>query len=172
MPLPVTQKKASSLSVGLLTTEWNGSNDIIMNKKNGTSRKGAKPPRVSSGLRALIVDDEKIMLTIGGNMLENLGFQVDAAGCGDDALLCLKKRRYDLVLTDLVMSGIDGIELSRRIRQVSSGTKIIIMTGAQFGKDLDKKTSMVADRWLFKPFGFPQLEETVSCFFPDAFSDP
>lgn len=140
-------------------------------KNNSQGQTGANPPRVSSGLRALIVDDEMIMLTIGGSMLENLGFQVDSAGGGDDALQCLKKRRYDLVLTDLVMSGIDGLELSRRIRQLSSGTKIIIMTGAQFGKDLDKVTSQLADRWLFKPFGFPQLEETVSCFFPDTFRD-
>lgn len=52
-------------------------------------RDGAILSRASTGRRALIVDDERIMLTIGGCMLESLGFQVDTAGDGADAMKCL-----------------------------------------------------------------------------------
>lgn len=128
--------------------------------------KGVKSSSEPTGLRALIVDDESIMLVIGSNMLKALGFRVDAVSGGDDALECLKKYKYDLVLTDLVMSEMDGIELARRIRLLSKQTKIVVITGATFDQVRERMTSTAADRWLFKPISYPQLEEVVSQFFP------
>ena len=121
----------------------------------------SKPTR----LRALIVDDDSIMLAIGGNMLDSLGFTVDSADGSVEALNYLGKYRYDLVMTDLIMSEMDGIELARRIRHVSKKTKIVIMTGTQLDQ-VREMTATETDCWLFKPFGLLQLEEAVNQFFP------
>lgn len=128
---------------------------------------GATKSPPSTGRRALIVDDERIMQTIGGNMLECLGFHVDTAGDGGSALKCLDTCRYDLVLTDLVMEGIDGVELAHRIRHLSNTTKIVIMTGSKPEQVRDKMTLSKVDRWLFKPFGFPQLREILDQIYAD-----
>lgn len=116
--------------------------------------------------RVLIVDDECIVLTICSNMLINLDFRVDVASSGNEALEYLKKHRYDLVLSDLIMPEMDGVELAGRIRQLAKNTKIVIMTGATQNQVWESINTTVADRWLFKPIGFSQLEEMVSHFFP------
>lgn len=127
--------------------------------------KNLHSPSKPTGLRALIVDDDSIMLAIGGNMLDSLGFTVDSADGSVEALNYLGKYSYDLVMTDLIMSEMDGIELARRIRHVSKNTKIVIMTGAQLDQVREKMTATETDCWLFKPFGFLQLEEAVNQFF-------
>ena len=134
-------------------------------------RDGATLSRASTARRALIVDDERIMLTIGGCMLESLGFQVDTAGGGGDALKCLDTCRYDLVMTDLVMEGMDGVELARRIRNLSKKTKIVMMTGSKPEQVRDKMALTKVDRWLFKPFGISQLQELLGQMYPDDISD-
>lgn len=116
-------------------------------------------------LRALVVDDELVMVHLVGNMFESLGFRVDQAYGGAEALTLLERNGYDLVLTDLMMPGMNGFELAERVRQRSKDTRIIIMTGCSPAEVQDKMQTGLVDRWLFKPFIFVQLIEMVGELF-------
>lgn len=77
----------------------------------------------------LVVDDEEgLRMTLAAN-LELDGFEVFEAGSGEDALALARERRFDLVISDIQMPGIDGTELFRRLREVSPGTPVVLMTG-------------------------------------------
>jgi len=126
---------------------------------------GVSPPDPVS-LRALVVDDEPLMVRIASLMLENLGFRVDTACDGREALQRFLFNRYDLVLTDLVMPGMDGHELARWVKLVAKDTVVIMMTGASRNQVNEKMREEVADHWLFKAFSVNQLAGLVGAYFP------
>jgi len=83
---------------------------------------------VQSIHRVLIVDDEPDTCANLSDILSDLGYQVDTAHDGFAALELVKKNAYDVALLDLRMPGMDGLELYRRIREISAGTVAIVVT--------------------------------------------
>ncbi|HET6897698.1 MAG TPA: response regulator [Vicinamibacteria bacterium] len=75
------------------------------------------PPLV--GLRVLVVDDDRVALTVLCAMLRAAGAEVDGVGGGTEALDRLRKGRYDFLLCDVYMTAMDGFELMRRVRQLA-----------------------------------------------------
>lgn len=82
----------------------------------------AKAPRI------LIVDDEPDTCENLSDILTDLGYVVDTANDGLSALELVKRQHYDIALLDLRMPGMDGLELYRRIREISAGTVAIVVT--------------------------------------------
>ncbi len=80
-------------------------------------------------LRILAVDDEEKHLRAMKIILGDKGYEVDLANSGEEALLKLEIKEYDLVITDLKMGGIDGVELLEMISQKYTHTEVIIVTG-------------------------------------------
>ncbi|RLE70850.1 MAG: hypothetical protein DRJ43_01110 [Thermoprotei archaeon] len=80
-----------------------------------------------AGERILIVDDEKLMRDYLKYLLEPR-YRVDTASSGEEALRMIEEEVYDLVFVDLRLPGMDGIELIRRINELSPGTQTIAMT--------------------------------------------
>jgi DNA-binding response OmpR family regulator len=78
--------------------------------------------------RILIVDDEPDTCANLSDILTDVGYQIDTAHDGLSALELVKKNPYDIALLDLRMPGMDGLELYRRIRQISSETVAIVVT--------------------------------------------
>ncbi len=76
----------------------------------------------------LVVEDELNIRTALVTMLEKLGHQVRGAGTGEEALALLGERRADLVITDLKMPGIGGMELLRRLKNTWPATEVVVMT--------------------------------------------
>jgi DNA-binding NtrC family response regulator len=76
----------------------------------------------------LIVDDERAQREIIQAILERAGYGVVAVGSGREALTCLQQREFDLILTDLKMQGMSGMELLEQILAQHSGQCVIIMT--------------------------------------------
>ena len=74
------------------------------------------PPLV--GLRVLVVDDDRVALTVLCAMLRAAGAEVDGVGGGKEALERLRKARFDFLLCDVYMPGMDGFEVMRRVRQL------------------------------------------------------
>ena len=79
--------------------------------------------------RILLVDDEQCILNVFSTVLKTEGYEVGTASNGLDALTQFQSARWDLVLTDRRMPEMDGVELSRRIKECSPRTPVIIMTG-------------------------------------------
>lgn len=99
--------------------------------------------------RILIVDDEPDTCANLWDILTDLGYQVNTAHDGFVALDLVKKHVYDVALLDLRMPGMDGLELYRRIREVSAGTVAIVVT-AYAGSDA-AKSARAAGAWQIVP---------------------
>jgi DNA-binding response OmpR family regulator len=105
----------------------------------------------------LIVDDEPDICANMADILRDLGYQVDVAYDGPGALELVQRNRYDLALLDLRMPGMDGLELYRRIKQLSSGTVAIIVTAYATSETAASALAAGAWRVLSKPVDFSQL---------------
>jgi len=101
--------------------------------------------------RILVVDDEHVVLDILSDVLTREGFAVSLATCADEALQRLSDESYDLVLSDIRMPGMDGLELLRRVARGHPGTDVILMTGyASVDGAIDAMQLGAAD-YLIKP---------------------
>jgi CheY-like chemotaxis protein len=112
-------------------------------------------------MRVLVVDDEPFMGYLVGTLLLPLGHQVDVASSGEEALECLEREVYDLVLCDLVMPGIGGVEIIRRIR-VRGGPPVIALSASisRHHQELAFRAGAVA--FLGKPFSRGDLLKIVA----------
>ena len=112
--------------------------------------------------RILIVDDEQDTCANLSDILTDLGYQVDTANDGFAALELVKKNNYDIALLDLRMPGMDGVELYRRIREVSAGTVAIVVTA--YASSDTAKSARAAGAWqiLSKPVNIGNLLNLVS----------
>ncbi|MBB3956877.1 cell cycle two-component system response regulator CpdR [Novosphingobium sediminicola] len=80
-------------------------------------------------IRILLAEDEAAMRTYLARALENAGYDVVAVDRGTAALPFLEREHFDLLLSDIVMPEMDGIELAQRCAEVSPDTKVIFITG-------------------------------------------
>ena len=105
--------------------------------------------------RILVVDDEKGMCDFLHYLLEAEGYEVDEAHSGDDALTKIEENAFDLILADIKMPGVDGLEMLRRIRETDENTVVIVMTGYSSLETAIKAIKYDASNYLTKPFDDP-----------------
>jgi len=108
----------------------------------------------------LVVDDEKLLVKGIKFNLENEGYQVDAAYDGLEAVELARSGKYDLIILDVMMPELDGLEACMRIREFS--TIPIIMLTAR-GEDMDKIIGFEygADDYITKPFNILELKARI-----------
>lgn len=115
--------------------------------------------------RILVVDDEKDMRDMLCNLLSVSRHEIAEAENGSQALDLMSNETYDLVLTDVVMPDIDGIELIMKIRERVPAQKIIAMSGGggiEGRYDYLEITRLVgANQIMQKPFTMQQLKDSV-----------
>ena len=99
--------------------------------------------------RILIVDDEPDTCANLSDILTDLGYEVDTAHDGIAALELVQKNAYDIALLDLRMPGMDGLELYRRIREISAGTVAIVVTA--YATSDTAKSVLTAGAWRIVP---------------------
>lgn len=110
----------------------------------------------------LIVDDEKDIVNILVSALEDIGMtNLDTAYDGKEAAAAVNKKHYDVVLTDIVMPELNGIDLMRHIKALSENTQVIILTG-----NADKKSAITAVKlgaydFIEKPFDLNIMARVV-----------
>lgn len=104
----------------------------------------------------LIVDDEKPLRDFVRRNLEVRGFRTLTAANGLEALACFENKDIDLVILDIMMPQLDGLDTTRRIRQISQ-VPIIILTALGEQDDKVKAFDLGVDDYLTKPFGTGEL---------------
>jgi len=115
-------------------------------------------------IRILLAEDEPAMRTYLGRALENAGFEVVAVDRGTAALPYLERERFDLLLSDIIMPEMDGIELAQRCAQVSPQTKVMFITGFA-AVTLKASREAPQARVLSKPFHLRDLVIEVQRIF-------
>lgn len=109
--------------------------------------------------RILVIEDEADLREVLAYNLKREGFQVDSAGSGQGGLAKARERHPDLVLLDLMLPDLDGLEVCRRLRQDDelSTTPIIMVTAKGEETDIVVGLGVGADDYLAKPFSIKEL---------------
>ncbi len=104
-------------------------------------------------LKVLIIDDEDSLRKIVAHAFSDRGHTVVTADNGSDGLQMATKERPDIVILDLIMPGLNGFEVCRRIREDSAldRTVVIITSAKSYKPDIDKAKELGADAFVVKP---------------------
>jgi two-component system cell cycle response regulator CpdR len=117
-------------------------------------------------IRILLAEDEEAMRTYLARALHNAGYDVVAVDRGTEALPLLESEHFDLLLSDIVMPEMDGIELAQRCSEVSPQTKVMFITGFA-AVSLRASREAPQAKVLSKPFHLKDLVLEVQRVFGD-----
>jgi DNA-binding NtrC family response regulator len=113
------------------------------------------------GLRVLLVDDEELFRETLAKLLRRRGLEVATAGDGETGVALVRELAPDVVVLDLRMPGIDGIETLTRIKSQRPGTRVVMLTGhGSIEAGVDSLRAEAFD-FLLKPVGPDQLVEVI-----------
>lgn len=112
-------------------------------------------------MRILVVEDEKELCQAIAEGLRIDGYAVDTCYDGAEALELCDVEPYDLIVLDLNLPGLDGMEVLRQIRLVNQEIKIVILSARGQLEDKVKGLDMGANDYLTKPFHFEELEARI-----------
>ena len=112
--------------------------------------------------RILVVDDEPLLIEQCGEILAQEGYQVQKARGGQEALTLLEEERFDLLLVDLKMPGIDGVETQKRLRQIQPYLQCIVLTGHGSVESALESGKEEAFEYLLKPVDYDKLLVAIS----------
>jgi CheY-like chemotaxis protein len=123
--------------------------------------------------RLLLVEDNPVNQKVALVNLKKLGFDVQVAGNGREALIALAGNRFDLILMDCQMPEMDGFEATRAIRQreeqsAARRVPIVALTANALEGDREQCISVGMDDYLTKPFKQEQLREVLDRWLPVA----
>src|ERR671919_2213552 len=107
--------------------------------------------------RVLVVDDDRRLRDMLRRALESEGFEIDSAEDGGRALAAISQRAFDLVVLDVLMPGVDGLGVARRLRQRGDATPILMLTARDGIPDRVAGLDAGADDYLVKPFALEEL---------------
>jgi len=107
--------------------------------------------------KALVIDDDKVSLDLLTFQLKSEGFEVKAAKTGTEGLRFAKENEFDIILTDLNLPDINGIEMVRRSKEISPATEIIVVTGYDSAEKAIEATRVGAFDYVVKPVDFEKL---------------
>ena len=113
------------------------------------------------GVRVLVVEDELRMAALLKRGLEEDGYAVDVAGNGPDAVWQAAEFGYDAVLLDVMLPGMDGVEVCRRLRAAGRWMPVLMLTARDAVEDRVRGLDAGADDYLAKPFSFAELSARV-----------
>ena len=110
--------------------------------------------------RILVVDDDPVQWKVAANILERLGYEVHALPSGEQAVTFVKNEPQDLLVLDMVMSGIDGTETYRQILEEQPEQKAIILSGYAMTQRVSEALRLGAGTFVTKPI-VPQALATA-----------
>lgn len=121
--------------------------------------------------RVLIVDDNEMNLMVAKKLLAPTKLQIDTASSGEECLACTRKKRYQVILMDHVMSGMDGVETLNAVRKQENGlcrkTPVIVLTANAMVGSEEIYRRYGFDSYLEKPIQGDKLEQEVLRYIPE-----
>jgi len=108
-------------------------------------------------MQILVVEDERRMADLLRQGLEEEGHTVIAAGNGRDGLAMAESHPFDAILLDVMLPGIDGLTVARKLRSAHNQTPILMLTARDTNRDIVEGLNLGADDYLVKPFSFDVL---------------
>jgi DNA-binding response OmpR family regulator len=109
----------------------------------------------------LLVDDELAILKVLSRDLREENFLVTAVSSGSEAISALQNTLYDLVITDLAMAEINGVDILKATRKFAPTTAVIIITGYEDSKNAREAKGIGVDDLLAKPFEVEELLTSI-----------
>lgn len=156
---PVRRKKMHDELVNLIL----GQNDGFLEIEQTQNAQSAHST-LSESIKILAVDDNPYNLKLVAALLENLGIQIDCANNGMDALKILEAKNYDLILMDIQMPKMDGIETTKQIRSKESPDQhipIVALTAHALAQEREAVLAAGMDDYLTKPIDENELERVI-----------
>lgn len=108
-------------------------------------------------MRVLIVEDDKSLLNAVATVFEEESYQVDRAEDGEDGLALAEQGIYDLMVLDIMLPGLTGIEILREMRKQGLTTPVLLLTARDSVEDRVKGLDAGADDYVTKPFAVQEL---------------
>jgi len=112
-------------------------------------------------MRILIVEDDAALASGIARILEGEGHAVDVLERGEQAVLGARHERFDMMILDVGLPGIDGFEVLRRLRSAADRTPVLMLTARDSLDDRIRGLDLGADDYLAKPFAMPELTARV-----------
>lgn len=112
--------------------------------------------------KILFVDDEESIRNLVKRILQMAQYEVDLAGSGEEAVEKVSNNKYDVVITDITMSGIDGLEVLKKVKSINPATEVIVITGHGTVETAMKAINLGAYDYTTKPFDIGKLNLLVA----------
>ena len=114
--------------------------------------------------KILIVDDEIDVCDFVKHFFEERNFQTFTALSGEEALRILKKEKPDMVLLDIRMKKMDGIETLKKLREIDKDVKVIMVTAVDDHDKVEACNKLGVSKYVTKPLVLEELERTVCSY--------
>jgi len=111
--------------------------------------------------KLLIVDDEQDVTEFGKNFFRKRKFDVTTASNGPEALEIIQSDKPDIMLLDIKMEGMDGLEVLEKVMQISGDIRVIMVTGIEDKEAMDRAKELGAKGYIHKPLILEELEQVV-----------
>lgn len=108
-------------------------------------------------MRVLVVEDDESILQAIISALDGEGYDVDQATTGSDGVWLATEQSYDIVLLDITLPDLDGLEITKRIRKQAPDTPVILVTARDAVEDRVRGLDVGADDYVVKPFAIVEL---------------
>ncbi len=108
-------------------------------------------------MRLLVVEDDQALLSVIVTVLKEEGYEVDKADDGEEGFLLAKQEIYDALVLDIMLPGMTGLEMVRKLRKDQSNVKVIFLTAKDSVEDRVNGLDAGANDYLVKPFAMPEL---------------
>jgi len=111
--------------------------------------------------KILVVDDEDYHRELMQKLLSKLGYEVEAVESAEKAFSALEREKFPVIITDLIMLEMDGVEFCRKIRETDNKTFVIALTGHTELYDIDRLKDVGFDNHLAKPFKIDIIKQAI-----------
>lgn len=108
-------------------------------------------------MNVLIVEDSRALRNALKTGLTKVGYAVDATGDGTEGWTYARTREYDVMVLDLMLPGLDGLEVLRRVRRAGRAVRVLILSAKDQVEDRVRGLQAGADDYMIKPFAFDEL---------------